>query len=72
MSSPVDLRDRALNFSKDAIDFAKLIKQDTISRPIINQLVRSASSIGANFVEAKDSGSRKDCRNKVLIAKNHN
>jgi four helix bundle protein len=31
--------------------------------------VSSTTSIGANFVEAKDAASKKDFRNKVLISK---
>ena len=68
-NAPIDLRDRTLTFSKDIIRLGKLIQRDILSQPIVNQLVRSATSIGANFTEAKDSGSRKDFRSKVLIAK---
>lgn len=40
-----------------------------MSDPIIKQTIRSATSVGANFAEAKNSGSPKDFRNKVLISK---
>ena len=36
---------------------------------MIYQLVRSSTSIGANFVEAKNASSKKDFRNKVFISK---
>lgn len=68
-NAPIDLRDRTLIFSKDIIRLGKLIHRDTLSQPIVSQLIRSATSVGANFSEAKDSVSRKDFRNKVLIAK---
>lgn len=68
-NEPVDLRDRTLIFSRDIIKYAKSIRQDSLSRPIMSQLIRSATSIGANFTEAKDTVSKKDFRNKVLIAK---
>lgn len=68
-NAPIDLRDRTLVFAKDVIRFVKPLQRDLVSQPIISQLVRSSTSIGANFVEAKDSGSKKDFRNKVLIAK---
>jgi four helix bundle protein len=67
--SPVDLRDRTLIFSRDVIRFLKIIRKDEISRPIITQLTKSATSIGANFVEAKNGSSKKDFRNKVFISK---
>jgi len=33
------------------------------------QLIRSATSIGANFIEAKNGSSKRDFRNKVFISK---
>ena len=67
---PVDLRVRTLEFSKQTIQYIKKQPNDysDISTPILKQLIRSATSIGANFAEAKNSGSKKDFRNKVLIA----
>jgi four helix bundle protein len=67
--SPIDLRDRTLEFSKSVIRFVKPLKKDPLMKPIIIQLIRSSSSIGANFVEAKNAGSKKDFRNKVFISK---
>lgn len=66
---PVDLQIRTLDFSKNIIRFCKNIKQSRLTQPIINQLIRSATSIGANFTEAKNAGSVKDFRNKVYISK---
>ncbi len=68
-NAPIDLRDRTLAFAKDVIKFTRNLQRDSVNQSIIVQLVRSSSSIGANFTEAKDSGSRKDFRNKVFIAK---
>lgn len=65
----MDLRDRTLIFSKDVIRFSKTLVLNRPSLDLLSQLIRSATSIGANFVEAKDSASRKDFRNKVLISK---
>ena len=69
INAPMDLRDRTLVFSKDIVQFCKSEPKNQITQPLINQLIRSATSVGANFVEAKDSASRKDFRNKVLISK---
>ena len=57
------------NFSKKLLSFLRTIKQDNINAPIINQLVRSSTSIGANYCEADDAESRKDYIHKVGIAK---
>ena len=64
-----DLEERTFLFSKQAIIFCKSISQTTVSRPIINQLVKSATSIGANYIEANGASSKKDFRNKIFIAK---
>lgn len=47
----------------------KSLKQDAISRPLISQIVRSATSVGANYQEANGASSRKDFKNKIHICK---
>lgn len=64
-----DLEDRTYKFTCDVIALCKPIRQDTIVRPIISQLIRSSSSIGANYVEANNASSKKDFRNKIYICK---
>ena len=60
---------RTGNFGENIIVFCKSIKQDNINRSIINQLVRSGTSIGANYCEANNASSKKDFRNKIFICK---
>ena len=64
-----DLEERTAKLGELVIGFCKTLKQDHISRPVINQLVRSATSIGANYVEANGASSKKDFRNKIFICK---
>ena len=45
------------------------IKENTITRPLISQLIRSATSVGANYCEANNASSKKDFRNKIFICK---
>jgi four helix bundle protein len=47
----------------------KLIPDNTINRPLISQLIRSATSIGANYMEADCAESKKDFRHKIGICK---
>lgn len=68
-NAPVDLRDRTLDFSRAIIQFLKTLEKDVLIRPISVQLIRSATSVGANFIEAKNASSKKDFRNKVFISK---
>ena len=63
------LEERTAKFGEEIIVFCKKLSQDTISKPIINQLVRSATSIGANYMEANSACSRKDFKNKIFLCK---
>jgi len=53
-----DLKERAYRFSLKLIAFVNTLPNKPASRIIINQLIRSATSIGANLVEARASSSR--------------
>ncbi len=64
-----DLEERTAKFGEDVIGFCKVVKQDAITRPIISQLVRSGTSIGANYMEANAASSKRDFRNKIYICK---
>jgi len=64
-----DLEERTAKFGEDIIEFCKNLKQDAITRPIISQLIRSATSIGANYMEANAASSKRDFRNKIFICK---
>ena len=52
-----DLEERTAQFGEEVIAFAKRVPINEVTRPLIGQLVRAASSIGANYVEADDSDS---------------
>ena len=64
-----NLEDRTAKFGESVIDFCKTIKQDAISKPLISQLIRSATSIGANYMEANAAASKQDFKNKICICK---
>ena len=64
-----DLEDRTAVFGEKIIQLCKTIKQDVITKPIINQLVRSGTSVGANYMEANGACSKKDFKNKIYICK---
>ncbi|MFA5009928.1 MAG: four helix bundle protein [Patescibacteria group bacterium] len=59
---------RSCDFAKATIAILRTIHQDPITRPLISQLVRSSTSIGANLSEATFGTSRKDFISKVTIA----
>ena len=64
-----DLEERTAKFAEEVIIFCQQVRETTITKPIISQLVRSATSIGANYCEADDSESKKDFRHKIAICK---
>ncbi len=64
-----DLEDRTLKFSEDIIASVKKIPKDIVSVPIIKQLIRSATSIGANYREANGASSKKDFINRIHFCK---
>ena len=45
------------------------MSKSTVTVPLIGQLVRSGTSVGANYCEADDGVSKKDFRNKIGICK---
>ena len=55
-----DLEERTARFGEAVIDFAKIIPQNPITNRLISQLVGAGTSVGANYVEADDSVSKKD------------
>jgi four helix bundle protein len=64
-----NLEERTAKFSENILELVRTIKRDDINRNIIIQLVRAATSIGANYYEANASSSKKDFRNKIYISK---
>lgn len=64
-----DLEERTSNFAINIIGFCKRLPQDAVHKPIVNQLVRSGTSIGANYSEANESNSKRDFINKIAITK---
>ena len=64
-----NLEERTMKFASDVIILCRAIKETTITKPLISQIVRSASSVGANYCEANNASSKKDFRNKIFICK---
>jgi len=62
-----DLEERTAVFGENIIEFIKTIKRGEINRPLLNQIVRSATSVGANYMEANQASSKKDFKNKIRI-----
>ncbi|MFH1187804.1 MAG: four helix bundle protein [bacterium] len=68
-NSCYDLEERTAKFSESVIDFIKNINRDAFNDSSLRQLIRSATSIGANYCEANNASSKNDFRNKIYICK---
>ncbi|MBI5181813.1 MAG: four helix bundle protein [Nitrospirae bacterium] len=64
-----DLEDRTAKFGENIIKFAKKIPQTPITLPLISQLVKAGTSVGANYCEADCAESKKDFEHKLGICK---
>jgi four helix bundle protein len=64
-----DLRERTYRFAVNVVRFLSGSTSLPITYPIFNQLIRSATSIGANVEEADSSPTRKDFKHKIVISK---
>jgi len=68
-SNKFDLEERSAKFGEEIVKFCTQIKTQSIIEPLLKQLIRSATSIGANYMEAVNASSKKDFRNKIFISK---
>jgi four helix bundle protein len=66
---PFDLLERTAWFGETIVSFAKRIPTGPVNTPLIGQLVRAGTSVGANYCEADDAESGKDFRHKIGICR---
>ncbi len=64
-----DLEDRTAKFAEAVIGVVGKIVVSPVNKRIIEQLVGSSGSIGANYNEANEGESKKDFYHKIQIAK---
>jgi four helix bundle protein len=57
---PYDLEERTFLFAKETREFVKKLPKTIANVEDIKQLVRSSGSVGANYIEANESVSKKD------------
>ena len=68
-SKKFDLEDRTAVFAENVIDYCKKIPKNSVTAPIISQLIRSGTSIGANYCEADCAETKKDFEHKMGISR---
>jgi four helix bundle protein len=63
------LEKRTEDFADDILSFCKLVPKNELTREIISQLIRSSSSVGANYIEANEALSKKDFFHRIRICR---
>lgn len=64
-----DLEERTGKFGEEIVKFCKKVPQNPITTPIITQIVKAGTSIGANYCEADCAETKKDFEHKLAICK---
>jgi four helix bundle protein len=62
-----DLVERTAKLGENVIHFARTVTIDPITSPLIKQLVRAATSVGANYCEANDAASKKEFLYRISV-----
>ncbi|MEK7535794.1 MAG: four helix bundle protein [Patescibacteria group bacterium] len=55
-----DLEDRTTRFATNVIILCRKLSKNSINNPLVNQIVRSSGSVGANYREANEALGKKD------------
>ena len=64
-----DLEERTYVFAKSVIEYVRNLPRGIADSEIGKQLVRSAGSVGANYIEANESLSKKDFLMRIKISR---
>lgn len=68
-SKRYDLEDRTLEFRKRMIRMCKALPKNTINFKLTNQVIRSGTSMGANYREANETETKKDFKYRIRICR---
>src|SRR4051812_41696784 len=66
---PWDLGERTALFGEAVIAFCKRVPRHVITNPLITQLVKAGTSVGANYCETDDAVSKREFRKNACICR---
>lgn len=66
---PYDLGERTLKFTQRVITYVNDLPRTVSNIEIGKQLIRSAGSVGANYIEAEEALSKKDFAMRIKISR---
>jgi four helix bundle protein len=64
-----DLGESSTTFAESIVNFCCRFPRNPVLDPLVHQLVRSGTSIGANYSEANNASSRKDFSYKISLCR---
>ncbi len=68
-SKHYDLEERTYDFAKKVIQYVGTLSKTLANIEITKQLIRSAGSVGANYIEANEALSKKDFLMRIKISR---
>jgi four helix bundle protein len=66
---PFDLEEQTARFGEAILRFAKTLPLTAVTTAAVRQLTRSGTSVGANYCEADDAGSKREFRHRISICR---
>ena len=66
---PYDIRERAFQFAVQVVNFVRTLPHDMTAQTLGQQLLRAATSVGANIEEADGATTAKDRTYKRTLAR---
>lgn len=66
---PYDLEERTFKYAQDVFAFIRLCPKTVVNDEVTRQLVRSSGSVGANYIEARESLGKKDLAMRIRICR---
>ena len=64
-----DLEERTERFARQVMEFVRSLQPGLVNHEVARQLVRSAGSVGANYIEANSSLGKKDFLMRIRICR---
>ena len=68
-NKPYNLEERTLKFGKNIVWLCKALPFNTVNKRLGDQIIRSGTSIGANYREANETDTKRDFKNRIRISK---
>lgn len=68
-SKQYNLEERTLKFGKRIVKMCKALPKNTINFKLVDQIIRSGTSVGANYREANETQTKKDFCFRIRICR---